>query len=68
MQWYEKHKDFVNEKTYYPQTKRYWFTHKSIRKLFIHIKHIKRALPDMFHYLGNKYIPKTTNALESSGI
>ena len=62
VKWYEAHKDFVNQKTYYPQTKRYWFTHKSVRKPFIHIK---RALPDMFHHLDNNDIPKTTNALES---
>ena len=60
--WYEQHKDFVNEKSYKPDTKRYWFTHKQVRKAFIHIK---RALPDMFHYLDNPNIPKTTNALES---
>ncbi|MDL2283341.1 transposase [Odoribacter sp. OttesenSCG-928-G04] len=62
VRWYENYKDFVNQKTYYPQTQRYWFTHKSVRKSFIHIK---RALPDMFHYLENQNIPKTTNALES---
>jgi hypothetical protein len=60
--WYEKHKDFVNAKSYKSYTKRYWFTQKSVRKAFIHIK---RALPDMFHYLDNPKIPKTTNALES---
>ena len=60
--WYERHKDFVNEKSYKPDTKRYWFTHKQVRRAFIHIK---RALPDMFHYLDNPNIPKTTNALES---
>ena len=62
VKWYEIYKDFVNQKTYYPETKRYWFTHKSVRKSFVHIK---RALPDMFHYLDNNDIPKTTNALES---
>jgi hypothetical protein len=60
--WYEKHKSFVNEKTYKPETQRYWYTHKSVRKAFIHIK---RALPDMFQYLDNPRIPKTTNGLES---
>ena len=60
--WHEKYKDFVNEKTYKSDTGRYWFTHKSVRKAFIHIK---RALPDMFHYLDNPRIPKTTNGLES---
>jgi len=62
IQWYERHKDFVNQKTFKEDTDRYWFTHKSVRKAFIHIK---RALPDMFHYLDNPKIPKTTNGLES---
>ena len=62
IKWYETYKEYVNEKTYYPQTKRYWFTHKSVRRAFIHIK---RALPDMFHYLDNPNIPKSTNGLES---
>ncbi len=62
VRWYEEYKDFVNEKTYKPDTNRYWFTHRNVRKAFIHIK---RALPDMFHYLDNPRIPKTTNGLES---
>lgn len=61
-QWYEIHKDFVNHKTIKEDTNRYWFTHKSVRKAFIHIK---RALPYMFCYLENHRIPKTTNGLES---
>lgn len=60
--WYNVYKDFVNQKTVNPQTGRYWFTHKSIRKAFTHIN---RALPNMFHYLDNPNIPKTTNGLES---
>jgi len=60
--WFDRHKDFVNHKTCKDETKRYWFTHKSVRKPFIHIK---KALPDMFHYLDNKDIPKTTNGIES---
>jgi len=62
IKWYEQYKDFVNEKSYYELTERFWYTHKSVRKAFIHIK---RALPDMFHYLDNVDIPKSTNALES---
>lgn len=33
-----------------------------VRKAYVHIK---RALPDMFHFIYNQRIPKTTNALES---
>jgi len=59
--WYDRHKDFVNTKTYKPETNRYWFTHKSVRKAFVHIK---RTLPNMFNYLDNLRILKTTNSLE----
>lgn len=62
MEWYQTHKDFINQKTYNTDTGRYWFTHKSVRRSFIHVK---RALPDMFHFLDNPDIPKSTNALES---
>jgi transposase-like protein len=62
VKWYEKHKDFVNKKSYKSDTKRYWFTHKSVHKAFVHIR---RALPNMFHYLDNPRIPKSTNGLES---
>lgn len=62
MQWYDAHKEFINQKTYNQDTSRYWFTHKSVRRSFIHIK---RALPNMFYYLDNSNIPKSTNALES---
>lgn len=59
--WYERNKDFVDSRTYNPETGRYWYTHKNIRKAF---RHIQRALPNMFHYLDNKDIPKTSNAIE----
>ena len=62
VKWHECHKDYINQKTYKAETRRYWYTHKNLRKAFVHIK---RALPDMFHYLDNSNIPKTTNGLES---
>lgn len=60
--WYEIHKDFLDEKSYNPETGRYWYTHKMVRRSFTVIK---KALPDMFHYLENDRIPKSTNGLES---
>jgi len=60
--WYEAYKDFVNQKTINPDTGRYWFTHKMVRRSFMVIRN---ALPDMFHYLHNPRIPKSTNGLES---
>ena len=60
--WYEKHKDFVNEKSYSIDTNRYWYKHKTVRRAFVHIKN---ALPNMFQYLFNERVPKSTNGLES---
>ena len=66
MSWFnegcDKYKDYLNEKTFKEDSHREWYTHKMIRKAYVHIK---KALPDMFHYLDNPRIPKTTNALES---
>lgn len=60
--WHEKHGPFINEKSFNQITGRYWYTHKMVRRSFITIK---RALPNMFHYLDNPKIPKSTNGLES---
>lgn len=61
LQWHETHKDYLNEKTYNTETGRYWYTHKLLRRSYITIK---RALPNMFHYLSNPDVPKTTNGIE----
>ena len=62
IKWYEKHEDYVNAKSYNLETGRYWYTHKMVRRPF---SVIRKALPDMFHYLDNPRIPKSTNGLES---
>lgn len=62
IRWYEENELFIKEKSYSSQTKRYWYKHKMVRRAFITIK---RALPNMFHYLDNPEIPKSTNGLES---
>jgi hypothetical protein len=61
MNWYEVHKEYINEKTYNLETGRYWFKHKFIRRSYFTIR---RALPNMFHYLNNPNIPNTTNGIE----
>ena len=60
--WYDRHKDYINQKTFKEESHNEWYTHKMVRKAYVHIK---KALPDMFHFLDNPRIPKTTNALES---
>lgn len=62
IKWYETHQSYINEKTVNPDSGRYWYTHKLVRRSFMVIKN---ALPDMFRYLDNDRIPKSTNGLES---
>lgn len=60
--WEQQFNDFLKQKSYKPLTGRYWYTHRLIRRSFFTMK---RALPNMFHYLDNAAIPKTTNGIES---
>jgi AraC-like DNA-binding protein len=63
VRWEERHREYLNQKTMPDDDpKRVWFTHKMVRRAFVHIK---RALPNLFHYLDNPDIPKSTNSLES---
>lgn len=60
--WEIKFKDFLKEKSYKVETGRYWYKHRLIRRSFFTMK---RALPNMFCYLDDGNIPKTTNGIES---
>jgi hypothetical protein len=60
-EWYGQHREYLNERSVNIQTGRYWYTHKLIRRSYFTIK---RALPNMFHYLNNPKIPPTTNGIE----
>lgn len=63
IKWEEVHREYLNKKSFSEnKPEKYWFTHKNVRKSFVHLK---RALPNLFHYLDNPDIPKSTNALES---
>jgi Transposase, Mutator family len=61
LDWETRFKDFLKEKSY-KATGGYWYTHRSIRRSFFTMK---RALPNMFCYLDDSNIPKTTNGIES---
>ncbi|WP_424959246.1 MULTISPECIES: IS256 family transposase, variant Zn-binding type [Flavobacterium] len=60
--WEEKYRDYLNERSYKIESKKYWYTHKMVRRSFTVIK---KALPHMFTYLKDDKIPNSTNALES---
>ncbi|TKK64476.1 transposase [Ilyomonas limi] len=59
--WYNRHKEYLAEKVYNENTGRYWYKHKPLRRSYFTIK---RALPNMFHFLNNPKIPATTNGIE----
>lgn len=60
--WDRRHHEFVHEKTVNPITGKFWYKHKLLRRSF-HV--LKSALPNLFAYLDNPRIPKSTNGLES---
>ena len=60
--WDLAHQEFIQEKSFNPLTNRTWYTHKMVRRVRYLLIH---TFPDMFHYLDNDKIPKSTNALES---
>jgi len=62
IKWHKQHELYINEKSFKEDTGRFWYKHKTVRRCF---SVIKRALPNMFHYLDNSKIPKSTNGLES---
>lgn len=63
--WYKKWKDFLKEKTFNPETKRWFYIHKRLRSAY---RSITRNLPILYTY--QKYpelnIPNTTNSLDGT--
>jgi transposase-like protein len=60
--WDLKHQSFIQERSTNPITGRSWYTHKMVRR----VRHLLiSAFPNMFHYIDNPKISKSTNALES---
>lgn len=60
-EWQRKYYNFLKEKTYHEEAKRWWHTHRNIRRV---VYHINQAMPDMFKYLDHPNISKDTNRLE----
>jgi hypothetical protein len=60
--WCKKWESFLKERSYLEGTRRWWYTHKSLRRVRALILN---ALPNMFHYLEDNTIPNTTNGLEA---
>lgn len=60
--WYSANKDYINERTVNEESGRWWYKHRNLRRTAVMIK---KALPDMFRFLDDENIPKSTNGLES---
>ena len=60
--WHSGYVSFINEKTTNKNSGKEWYTHKMLRKAYVHLR---RALPYMFTFIDNPNIPNSTNALES---
>lgn len=62
--WFERHKDYLNERTHNEQTGKSSYTHKRLRSAYLSLK---RHLPYLFTFerFPSFKIPNTTNLLES---
>ena len=60
--WYQKNKNYIDEKTVNVSTERWWYRHKDLRRAAVMIK---QAITNMFHFLDDSNIPKSTNGIES---
>lgn len=61
LSWEQRWNTFLKQRTYFPGTRRWWYTHRSLRKVRALLIH---ALPDLWHYLDDPSVPKTSNGLE----
>ena len=60
--WHEEYGDFIRQKSVNIETGEMSYTHDKVRKTYVHLK---RAIPNMFKFIGRPEVPKNTNALES---
>jgi len=61
LKWREKFNIFLKEKSINPLTGYRWYTHRKLRAVN---SLINRALPNLFIFLENLFIPSTTNKVE----
>lgn len=60
--WYKRHQAVIEEKVLHRPTGRWWYKHQPLRRSAVMVK---KAFADMFHFIGDNKIPKTTNGLDS---
>jgi len=62
-QWHTKWKNFLNEKSWDEEERRWWFTHKRLRQAY---RSLVKHLPYLFIYHHYPDMPNTTNSLDGS--
>jgi hypothetical protein len=58
--WYRRHEAFLKDRSYSPSGK-WWYTHRRLRGTR---SLLKNALPDLFRFVTDPSIPKTSNHVE----
>jgi hypothetical protein len=63
--WHERWEEFLKEKTFNPETRRWFYTHKRVRSAY---RSLGRNLPLLYTYqkYPELHIPNTTNSLDGS--
>lgn len=61
LEWEQQWNTFLKQRTFFPGTRRWWYTHRSLRKVRALLIH---AIPNLFQYLDDPDIQKTSNGLE----
>jgi len=60
--WCLRWENFLKQRSYAEDgTKKWWYTHKSLRRVRASVK---SAMPNLFHYLNDRSIPRDGNGLE----
>jgi hypothetical protein len=59
--WEQQYADFLKERSYAPETGRWWYTHRTLRAAR---SHLKNALPHLFTFTVVPGTPRTSNHVE----
>ena len=60
--WFQANELYIKEKAVNIETGRWWYRHKDLRRAAIMIR---KAIPNMFHFIDNPSVQKSTNSIES---
>ena len=62
LRWEKRYLSFINQRSYEPGTRHWWFTHKNTRRVY---RSLKTTLNHLFLYLDHQGLEKDTNGLEA---